>query len=45
MGGAAGLPDYVRTVRDVVVETLVAWGVTQVFGIGEPGSSRSGRYR
>ena len=27
------LPTYVRTVGDVVVETLVAWGVTQVFGM------------
>jgi pyruvate oxidase len=27
------LPDHVRTVGDVVVETLVAWGVTQVFGM------------
>ena len=27
------LPDYLRTVGDVVVETLVAWGVTQVFGM------------
>ena len=26
-------PDHVRTVGDVVVETLVAWGVTQVFGM------------
>jgi Thiamine pyrophosphate enzyme, N-terminal TPP binding domain len=27
------LPEYVRTVGDVVVETLVAWVVTQVFGM------------
>jgi pyruvate oxidase len=27
------LPDHVRSVGDVVVETLVAWGVTQVFGM------------
>src|SRR4051794_914940 len=27
------LPDHVRCVGDVVVETLVAWGVTQVFGM------------
>jgi len=27
------LPEHVRTVGDVVVETLVAWGVTQVFGM------------
>jgi len=27
------LPEYVRTVGDVIVETLVAWGVTQVFGM------------
>ncbi len=27
------VPDHVRTVGDVVVETLVAWGVTQVFGM------------
>jgi thiamine pyrophosphate-dependent acetolactate synthase large subunit-like protein/nitrite reductase/ring-hydroxylating ferredoxin subunit len=27
------LPDHVRTVGDVVVETLVAWGVTRVFGM------------
>jgi pyruvate oxidase len=27
------LPEHVRTVADVVVETLVAWGVTQVFGM------------
>jgi pyruvate oxidase len=27
------LPDHVRTVGDVIVETLVAWGVTQVFGM------------
>ncbi len=27
------LPEHVRTVGDVIVETLVAWGVTQVFGM------------
>jgi pyruvate oxidase len=27
------LPEHVRTVGDVLVETLVAWGVTQVFGM------------
>ncbi len=27
------LPVHVRTVGDVLVETLVAWGVTQVFGM------------
>ncbi len=27
------LPEHVRSVGDVVVETLVAWGVTQVFGM------------
>jgi thiamine pyrophosphate-dependent acetolactate synthase large subunit-like protein/nitrite reductase/ring-hydroxylating ferredoxin subunit len=27
------LPEHVRTVGDVVVETLVAWGVSQVFGM------------
>lgn len=27
------LPEHVRTVGDVIVETLAAWGVTQVFGM------------
>ncbi|HET9648899.1 MAG TPA: thiamine pyrophosphate-binding protein [Microlunatus sp.] len=27
------LPGHARTVGDVVVETLIAWGVTQVFGM------------